>query len=465
MKNSTGCYPRVEVDTTGADVVSHAGAVLLVRGAQSVGLDGALSSALGPWTKPLATHRVGKVVLDLAVTLALGGDCLADVAAVRAGPAIHGLVGSDATVSRAVTVLAGDSRTSLRALKKARAAARARAWAVGGDAAPGAGGGPLVIDLDATLVTAHSEKELAKPTFTKGFGFHPLWAFVDHGPDGSGEPLAVLLRPGNAGSNTAADHITVVGEALDQLPAGMKRRRNVLVRTDGAGCTHAFLTWLSAKSRNLGYSVGFNLSTKHVEAIAKIPGSAWTPAYDADGHVRVGAWVADATGVLDLTGWPAEMRVIVGKERPHPGAQLTFTDIDGLRLTAFATNTRGAGPAKQIPDLELRHRQRARAEDRIRVAKNTGLRNLPLHSFAQNEIWLQIVSIACALTAWTQLLAFPTHPARRWEPKTLRFRLFSIAARVVRHARRTVLQLPERHPWTQLLTAGLTRLDNLGAPD
>jgi Transposase DDE domain group 1 len=174
--------------------------------------------------------------------------------------------------------------------------------------------------------------------------------------------------------------------------------------------------------------------------------------------------VTDATGVLDLTGWPEGMRVIVRKERPHPGAQLTFTDVDGLRLTAFATNITGAGPGLQVPDLELRHRQRARAEDRIRVAKDTGLANLPLHGFAQNEIWCQLVALAGEFTAWTQLLASPEREARRWEPKRLRLRVFSAAGRLARSGRQTVLHLPKDHPWTGLLIEGLARLHGLAAP-
>ncbi len=160
-----------------------------------------------------------------------------------------------------------------------------------------------------------------------------------------------------------------------------------------------------------------------------------------------------STGLLDLTGWPTGMRVIVRKERPHPGAQLRITDADGMRVTAFATNTtRG-----QLADLELRHRRRARCEDRIRAAKDTGLRNLPLHDSTQNQIWCAIVALAVELTAWMQLLAFTGHPARRWEPKRLRLRLFSIAGRLARSGRRTVLHLAEG-AWADLLTDGLTRL-------
>ncbi|MFH5246118.1 IS1380 family transposase, partial [Antrihabitans spumae] len=305
-----------------------------------------------------------------------------------------------------------------------------------------------------TLVTAHSDKERAAPTFKRGYGFHPLCAFVDHGQSGSGEPVAMLLRPGNAGSNTAADHRQVVADALGQLPLqpGYRVGRKVLVRADTAGGTHEFLDYLH--KRRLSYSVGFFLSDTNAAALDQIPDTAWTPAYNADGDVRDGAWVAEATGLLDLTGWPDGMRVIVRKERPHPGAQLRLTDRDGLRITAFATNTtRG-----QLPDLELRHRRRARCEDRIRCAKDTGLQNLPLHGFDQNRIWCAIVQLAMELTAWMQLLALHDTDARRWEPKRLRLRLFSIAARIARHARRTRLRFSAHAPWVELLTTALTRL-------
>jgi hypothetical protein len=379
--NTTGFYPSLTVDTAGAEVVSNAGATLLVETVARTGVDRVLSSALGRWRAPTAIHDPGKVVCDLAIALAIGGDCLADIAAVRAEPGVFGLVASDPTVSRLIDTLAGDAVKALAVVDTARARARATAWKLAGDDAPDHGidaEHPLIIDLDATLVTAHSEKERAAPTFKRGYGFHPLCSFVDHGAQGTGEPLSLLLRPGNAGSNTAADHITVTREALRQLPftaKGGRVGRKVLVRTDAACGTHEFVDWLHA--RKLGYSLGFTLPDDAVQRLARVPAAAWTPAYDDEGVPRDGAWVAEATGVLDLSGWPKGMRVLVRKERPHPGAQLRFTDADGLRLTAFATNTaRG-----QLADLELRHRRRARVEDRIRAAKATGLTNLPLHGF------------------------------------------------------------------------------------
>lgn len=286
--------------------------------------------------------------------------------------------------------------------------------------------------------------------------------FADHGPDGMGEPLTVLLRKGNAGSNTAADHITVLRQALRQLPTyrpGTRPGRRVLIRADAAGCTHEFLEWVVGQ--RMSYSVGCTLPTDFANQLVKIPTSAWTEAYDSDGSVCDSAWVAEATGLLDLSSCPKGVRVIVRKERPHPGAQLRLTDVDGHRITAFATNTPAGGPGTQLPDLELRHRRRARAEDRIRCAKDTGLRNLPLHDFDQNRIWLAIVALACDLLAWTAMLTLTKTTARRWEPKRLRLRLLSIAGRLARGARRVRLHLAAHAPWTPLLIAALERLHSL----
>ena len=330
MKHTTGLYPRLHVDTNGSGAVGQAGGVLLVETIRTSGIDSAMSTALRPWRKPLAIHDPGKIVLDLAVALALGGDCLADVNLLRAEPAVFGPVASDPTVSRLVDTLAADADRALVAIETARAAARQQVWTLAGVHAPDHDSdavSPLIIDLDATLVTSHSEKEHAAPTFKRGFGFHPLCAFLDHGPAGTGEPLHLMLRPGNAGSNTATDHIATTRKALAQLPRyrpGTRPGRKVLIRADSAGGTHAFLDWLT--ERQLSYSVGFTLG--HIDdALAKIPTSVWTPAYDSDGAIRDGAWVAELTGLLDLAGWPSGMRVIARKERRHPGAQLRLTNV------------------------------------------------------------------------------------------------------------------------------------------
>jgi len=445
---------KIMVSGDGTGIVSQAGGLLLTQALRVTGLDRGLDAALERWRPARAAHSPGKIVTDLAVALALGGDCLADVAVLRAQPELFGPVASDPVVSRLVTRLAADAPRALKAIRAARAAARQRAWDLAGDAAPGADGGLVTVDIDATIVTSCSEKEQAAPTWKKTYGHHPLTVFADHGPEGAGEPLTFLLRPGNAGSNTASEHIEATRLGLAQLPRHLRRR--VLIRADSGGGTQDYLAWLAKPGRRLAYSVGFTITGDVQDAILKIPARAWAPAYDAGGQIRPGAWVAEITGMLDLANWPKGMRVIVRKERPHPGAQLRFSDIDGHRFTAFATSTKGG----QLADLELRHRRRARCEDRIRCAKDTGLRNLPLHGYAQNQIWCEIVALACELLAWTQMLAL-TGPARRWEPKRLRLRIFTCAGRIVRGGRRLRLRLAASWPWAREITTAITRLQAL----
>lgn len=365
----------------------QAGGLIITDTIRAVGLDQALRDALTPWKKPYATHDPAKILLDLATTLILGGDALSDLDIIRGEPGVYGIVASNPTVTRPIQTLAADADAALSAIYTARAAARARAWSLAGHRAPdheACAQNPVIIDIDATLITAHSEKEHATPTYKKGFGFHPLLAFIDHGCAGTGESVAELLRPGNAGSNTADDRISLLTQVLAQLPDSMPDLYTQLTKLD-----------------------------------------AWEPAYDTDGKPRDGADVAELTGALDLNSWPKGMRVIVRRERPHPGAQLRFTDVDGYRLTAFATNTKGG----QLAGLEVRHRSRAQCEDRIRLAKDSGLRNFPLKGFDQNRIWLAIVALAGEISAWAGLLAFGDHEARRWEPKRLRHRRNSSSMR------------------------------------
>ena len=466
MKNKHR-LPWLSVIVGGESLVSHAGGALLVATARAAGLSRELSVRLGPWRGPWAVHDPGKIVLDLAVAVALGGDCAADVAVVRAQPGVFGLVASDPTVSRLVATLAGDVDAALGAIASARAVARGRVW---GRAGAPVQDGRVVIDLDATLVIAHSEKESATRTWKKTFGFHPLLAYADHGAGGTGEPLAGLLRPGNAGSNTAADHIAVFDAALAQLPAHLSRRdehgrRQVLVRTDAAGATHTFTHHLAAAG--IEFSVGAYLHHFDIHIVlAQLPEQAWTPAYQVrapragePGPVvepRDGAWVAEATGLVDLSAWPAGTRLILRRERPHPGAQLRITDVNGHRIVGMLTNTPGGQP----PELELRHRRHARVEDRIRNAKDTGMRNLPYHDMAQNRIWLTITALATDLLAWTQRLAL-TGPAASYEPTRLRLRILAVAGRLIRTGRRQLLKIDPAWPWAHQITTAHAHLTTL----
>jgi hypothetical protein len=449
--------PWLPVAASGESLISTAGGVLLTQTAQVCGLQRALSRGLRRWRPARATHDPAKIVLDLAVAVALGGDCAADIAVLRAQHDVFGQVASDPTVSRAIDRLAVAGQDALAAIRAARAQARAWVWNRAG--AP-TQHGRTVIDLDATILISHSEKEHATKTWKKTFGYHPLLAYIDHGDSGTGEPAAGLLRPGRAGSNTAADHLTVLDEALAQLPEHLREPDPagtvpVLVRTDAAGATHAF----TARIDQLGmeFSVGASLNHVDIHTILRmIPARAWTPAYNADGKPREGAWIVEVTDLAELTAWPAGTRLILRKERPHPGAQLRITDADGHRITGFLTNTTGG----QLADLELRHRRHARVEDRIRTGKDTGLRNLPFHDFAQNQVWLEISALAADLLAWLQRLALSgTH--RLAEPKRLRLRIFGVAGRLIRTGRRAMLKIPENWPWAAVVTSAHARLTAL----
>jgi Transposase DDE domain group 1 len=467
----SGRRKRVGLRGTGEGLVSRAGAELLYRAARASGLDDALSRELAAFRKARTEHDPGKVVLDLAVTLAAGGDCPADAAILRGRQEVFGPVASDPTISRLVHALAAGPE-GLPALRRAAGLARARAGAQLAAAAASENGrepvavaadvaAEVVVDIDGTLITAHSEKEDARPTYKRGYGFHPLLAYLDHGTGGTGEPVAGVLRPGNAGSGTAADHIAVLDLIEAQLTEA--ERPVLLVRTDTAACNHEFLALL--KDRGHGYSVGFAARADVAAAIGQLPPDAWVACIDADDgpdgqgpQARDGAWVAEITHLLALKQWPAGMRVIARKERPHPGAQLRLTDVDGHRITCFATDS----SSTDLPALDLRHRRRARCEDRIRAAKDTGARNLPYKDFAANAVWLQIVLLAQLLTALLQRLALHGEHAVA-EPKRLRLRLFAPAGRLVRTGRRRILDLDKGWPWTPAVLAAGKRLDALAA--
>jgi hypothetical protein len=437
---------RVEVTADGDGVVGHAGALLLSELADRLGLSGGLDRWAGRGQPERARHRSGRVLADVAVMLADGGDCLSDLAALRDQPEVFGQVASTPTAWRVLERLAQAGERGLAGLRVARARARARAWRSGAWV-----DGPLLVDLDATLITAHSDKQGAEGTYKHTFGFHPLGAWLDRG-DGTGESLAAILRPGNAGANTAADHIDVLDLALAQLPREARQTQPILVRADSAGATHAFLDHL--RQRGIRFSVGFDLDQRVRTAILALAADAWIPAVDAHGQDRDGAQVAELHALdLAAAGWPAGTRAICRRERPHPGAQLTFTDIDGWRFQVVITDQ----PEANIAAVELRHRQHARVEDRIRAAKATGARNLPFDLWRRNAVWLELVLLALDLVAWAQSLLLDGELAVA-EPKTLRYRLWHVAGKLTRHARRIRLRLQRTWPWAGDLVRAFTRL-------
>jgi hypothetical protein len=439
QRNST--RPRLSVTGDGKNVAAHAGSRLLCDLADELGLTDGLSAAMAPTKQRRRGHDRGQVLVDLAVMLADGGDAISDLAVLRDQRSLFGEVASLATAWRTLGAIDDDA---LLRIATARAKARAVAWGAGADP------GFYVIDFDGTLVNSHSEKEGAAPNYKRGFGFHPLLAYLD----ATGEALAAKLRPGNAGSNTAVDHVEVLDAALVQLPVD-PHEQQVIARTDSAALTHGFID--ACRARGVWFAVGHDLTEPIRTACLSVPKRRWQPAITADGaDERDDAQVAEITDLVDLSRWPGGTRMIVRREQPHPGAQLTFTDIDGHRFQVFITDL--ADP--DVAYLEALHRGRGRAEKRICDAKDTGLANLPSANFAINAAWTQLVLVAQDLLAWTKLLCLDGELARA-EPKRLRYSLLHAAGVIVRSGRRTRLRIAAGWPWTDQLVNAFTRVHTL----
>lgn len=424
--------PRLRVTSGGKGLVAHAGARLLAEVADRVGLTEALSAAMAPTRQRTGGWDRGRVLIDLAVMLADGGETISDLAVLRHQPELFGPVASTATAWRTLAAVDADC---LARIAEARAVARARAWELG--VAPGFS----VVDLDATLIGSHSEKEGAAPTYKRGFGFHPLGAWLD----ATGEQLACLLRPGNAGSGTAVDHVTVLDAALAQLPVPASK---VIARADSAGMSHGFLD--GCRQQGVRFVVGHQLTTEIAKAVVAVDDRHWQPAVTVDGaEERQTGHVTEVTGLVDLSRWPEHTRMIARREEPHPGAQLTFTDVDGHRFQVFITDL----PDTDIAYLEALYRGRGRAERHICDAKDLGMANLPSASFAINQAWLTLVGIAQDLLAWTKALILDGDLARA-EPKRLRYCLLHTAGQTITTGRRRILRIADNWPWaTELVTA------------
>lgn len=454
------------VSGDGTGVVAHAGSVATRLLADRSGLTGELSAAMARRGFSPG-HDRGRVLVDVAVMLADGGEAIADIDVLRHQSSVLGSVASPPTVWRALDEV---TPSKARKIATARARVRRHVWAQlpgGVPVSTVAGtdlGTTIVLDVDATIVIAHSEKEQASPTFKRTFGFHPLGVWCDN----TSEFLTAKLRTGRAGSNTAADHIEVLSEAISQIPS--IHRKKLLIRSDGAGASHDLLDWLTeqgqVRGRSLEYSVGFAITEHLREAITLVPKKVWTPALDADGEIREGGDVAEVTGLITpavMAKWPAGMRVIVRRERPHPGAQLSlFEEHDGWRYQAFITNT----STGQVAFLEARHRAHARVEDRIRHAKDSGLGRFPSREFAINQTWLAITTIAADLVAWTRLLALTgdAKPLAACEPKALRYRLLHVPARLTHGARRRRLRIPQTWPWAAAVVAVFANIAAIPQP-
>ncbi|MGX1480358.1 UNVERIFIED_CONTAM: hypothetical protein RKD50_009166 [Streptomyces canus] len=461
--HTTGSRPKLVVSADGRGVVSHVGSRLLADLADGIGLTGVFTDGLRRLRPRGTGHDPGRIAVDLAVMLTDGGEAIADLALLRDQIEVFGPVASTATAWRP---LADIGPAALTRLRSARAVAREIAWlqaaeTTGGIPSARAGGRDLpslVLDLDATLVTCHSEKEQAAPTYKRGYGYHPLLCFLDN----TGEALAGLLRPGNAGANTAADHIAVPDAALAQIPDAHRHGTDILIRADSAGGAKVFLAHVRAlRERGIHtfFSVGYAVTEPIRRAIRALPDHLWHPALEQDGTLRTGAEVAELTGTVDLADHPDGTRIIVRRERPHPGAQLSLFDLDeGMRHQVFLTDTpHGEG---SLQHLEVRHRAHARVEDRIRCGKNTGLGRFPSRHFAINAAWLELALTAVDLLAWTQVLLLDGELASA-EPKKLRYRLLHAAARITRGGRRLYLRISATWPWRDELVRAFARLATL----
>jgi hypothetical protein len=433
--------PRLKVTTGGKNLVNHAGTRMIADMADALGLTDGLSAAMASTKQRRRGHDRGEVLVDLGVMIADGGETISELVVLRNQPELFGEVASNPTAWRTLDAVDDDA---LERIKGARAQARAAAWAAGADP------GFYVIDIDGTLVGSHSDKEHAAPTYKKGFGFHPLNAYLD----ATGEALAGLLRAGNAGSGTAADHITVLDDALAQLPIDPAAVQ-VTVRTDSAGLSHDFLD--ACRARHVRFVIGHSLTADIAQVLVRLPEHAWVPAITADGSdLRDNAEVTEITDLVELSAWPSGMRMIARREDPHPGAQLTFTDVDGHRFQVFVTDLAD----DDVAYLEALYRGRGRAERLICDNKDTGLANLPSWSFAINQAWLQLTLIAMDLFAWTRLLVLDDDLARA-EPKRLRYCLLHTAGVIVRTGRQSYLRLADTWPWADELVAAFDRVHNL----
>jgi hypothetical protein len=492
--NSTGWLKGLKVTAGGTGVVSHAGVALLRALADNSGLTAGLSAAAA--SGRLLVHDRGRVLADLACAIADGGEAISDFAVIGDQGELFGPVASVPTAWRMLSEVASGGERSLGRVTAAVNAARRQAWA--GIAArhgslPGVAmadrvlAGVTCIRLDASVVTCHSDKELAEPNF-KGFGYHPLLAYCDN----TGEPLAGMLRKGSAGSNTAADHLAVLDAAIAALPPAFRRR--LMVTADGAGASHGLITRLDELARRPGYqliySVGWELGGRERRAIGLVAAQAWQIAVDQRGEVRERraddacgdrycahrdcwteeAHVTELTALLregpggdQLAAWPKTMRIFARRERPHPGAQLTLFETEGgWRYCLWVTNlpVTERGWRAGLAYVDAAHRVHARVEDGIRTGKNCGIGRFPSQAMAMNKAWFAAALIAATLLAWLRLLALDGALARA-EPKTLRYKILHAAARLTRGARRRQLKIQATWPWAHDIVTAFDRISAL----
>jgi len=466
----------LEVTSGGEGLVGHAGGILLRKLADQCGLTTALDAALTLKGRKPQLGR-GMVLVSTAIAIALGATAMADIAVMgQLGPVL-GDAPSPSTVRRVLNMAAGRTLTRIA---QARARIRRHVWKQIEDS----GGFPwievagktldkwLVIDMDATLITAHSDKEGARPTWKMGYGFHPLAAWCIN----TRECLAMLLRPGSDGSNTFTDHKEVLADALKQVPAGFRRR--ILVRVDGAGASHKLIEYLislSTPRKTVLFTCGWTILAADEQAIAALPASAWETGLCQDGGTEEDKDTAEVTHLMSRAeDWPGGLRFIARRVKPsrrHKRNMTAFEKKTGWKYSITCTNIRDTGmdgvPGSHHPQfIDAVQRDHATVETGgVRTAKAMGLRNLPSKTWQVNVGWVIAANIAADLTAWSRLLGFRDDPELgNATPDTLRYRIWHLPARLVRHARKRILKISPDWPWNDAFITCWNRLCALPAP-
>jgi hypothetical protein len=465
----------LDVSADAEGLVGHAGGIILREMADKSGLTAVLKDALDRDGRFPEVDR-GVALVSAAVMIALGETSMSGVAVLEHLSLVLGEPVTWQTLRRALDLA---DPVTLGKIAQARARIRAHVWELIAARAQGfpwleiAGrvlAGWTVIDMDATLVTAHSPKENAAATYKSGFGFHPLGAWCAN----TGESLEMELRPGNAGSNTASDHISGLSAALMQVPAAYRRR--VLVRLDGAGASHAFIEYmmnLQIPDGELLFTCGWTITETDEGDIRKIPAQAWKTGATQDGDAEKDKDIAEITGLMTRSGnWPDGLRWIVRRVKPsrrHMRKLTAYEKETGWKYSVICTNIpeegiEGVPGSRHAQFIDVLHRQHAVVEDGVRTGKSAGLRNLPSKSWRVNCGWVIAANIAADLQAWCRLLGLhDIDGLKDAEPDTLRHRLWHVPGRLVRHARRRTLKISRDWRWKDAFVTCWQRISALPA--
>ncbi len=441
---------NVVVESGGTQVVGHVGLHALGMFADRLGVGEALSRAVG-WSGPgTPVHDRGRVLTQAMLMLAGGGESCTDIEALGSQGRLFGSVCSDTTLYRTFTETL-DRDTVARA-RQAMAQVRSDVW----DRLPAlTTSGPVVLDLDASLVEIHSEnKDGAAPHFKGGYGFHPLFCFAD----ATGEALGGLLRPGNAAANDVADLLRVLDDGVSQLPAAVGTghqpgddpglvQHQIVVRSDSAGGTKAFVEGL--RGRNIGFQVVARRQTAVSAAIAtaNVDPDRWEQALDPNGGpddtVTTGGLVSsvcEVTDLVDLSSWPQGTRLIIRRQPLHPGAQTSLLPDLEYRFWGHYSDQEG-NPG----ELDRSMRAHAHVEDFIGRLKDSGLERFPFTGYEANQAWLQTVMWSSDLVGWFQTLCL-TGLLAVAKPKRLRWELWHTPARIITTARRDIVRILDTWP-------------------